>query len=112
MEKALSVGAVETLGGEEMRDERVTLSFSRKTSVSISALWTAWKLGDVKSADKMEGGKWGMTLPGRPSWTNDAKALTTLARRSGEGFVVEWRLEIRVDGRHRLPEINFLSTSR
>ena len=63
LDKTLSVGAVETLGGEEMLDERVALSFSRKTSVSISALWTAWKLGDVKSADEMEGGKWGMMLP-------------------------------------------------
>ena len=33
--------SVEILGGEEMRGERVALSFSRKTSLSISALWTA-----------------------------------------------------------------------
>ena len=30
----------------------------------------------------------------RPSCANDAKALTSLARRSAEGFAVEWRLEL------------------
>ena len=95
--------SVEILGGEGMRGERVALSFSRKTSVSISALWTAWK--GLEARGRVVGGRNGRgevgdDPPGGSSCTNDAEALTSLARRSAKEFAVEWRLEIRVDSRH------------
>ena len=66
LEQTSSLGAVETLGGEKMCDERMVSSFSPSTSASISSLWTASKLWCRKSVGEMvetEGEKWEIAHP-------------------------------------------------